>query len=312
LAYSRFGENDVSEVNLGARQATEFDAPMQAIALLLQVMARLRDPLHGCPWDIEQNFASVAPYTLEEAYEVVDAIARNHLPDLQAELGDLLLQVVFHAQMAAELGEFDFAAVVNSINKKMLRRHPHVDFTDLAAAIASNGLAQPAPAIARGDSAAQTVRWKAIKAQEKAERGETLTKADSILDGVPRGLSEWQRALQLQQKAAEHGFDWPGISDVIDKLHEEVDEFKVEVNALPQDAEKMLDELGDVLFVLVNAARHLKLDPAEALRRCNLKFERRYRFMESLAHARGITLSALDLTAQDGLWNEAKRVEKLR
>ncbi len=306
----------MSAVNLSAKQTTEFDAPMQAIALLLQVMARLRDPLKGCPWDIEQNFASVAPYTLEEAFEVADAIARNHLPDLQAELGDLLLQVVFHAQMAAELGEFDFTAVVNSINKKMLRRHPHVDFTDLAAAIANNGLAQPAPAIARGDAAAQTQRWKAIKAQERAERIETnpttAIELPSILDAVPRGLSEWQRALQLQQKAAEHGFDWPDITDVIDKLHEEMDEFKAEVNAQTRDSEKMLDELGDVLFVLVNAARHLKLDPSEALRRCNLKFERRYRFMESLAHVKGITLSALDLTTQDGLWNEAKRVEKLR
>lgn len=309
---------------MSAKQTNEFDVPMQAIALLLQVMARLRDPLQGCPWDIEQNFASVAPYTLEEAFEVADAIARNNLPDLQVELGDLLLQVVFHAQMAAELGEFDFTAVVNSINKKMLRRHPHVDFTDLAAAIANNGLAQPAPAIARGDAAAQTQRWKAIKAQEKAQKTEqegaerseirptTGTEHASILDGVPRGLSEWQRALQLQQKAAEHGFDWPDVSHVMDKLDEEVDEFNAEVSAQPQDAEKMLDELGDVFFVLVNAARHLKLDSAEALRRCNLKFERRYRFMESLAHVKGITLSALDLTSQDGLWNEAKRVEKLR
>ena len=299
---------------LSTLKASDPDAPMQAIALLLKVMARLRDPAIGCPWDIEQTFASVAPYTLEEAFEVADAIARGSSADLQAELGDLLLQVVFHAQMAAELGQFDFTAVVNSINQKMLRRHPHVDFSDLAQAIARNHLPQPPPAAPRGDAAAQSLRWKQIKAQEKAEqmleRGEAPAANQSILDAVPRGLSEWQRALQLQAKAAEYGFDWPGIEPVLDKLHEEVDELNVEIQAAPQDHEKMLDELGDVFFVLVNAARHLKLDPAEALRRCNLKFERRYRTMESLAAARGISLNALDLVGQDGLWDAAKRIEK--
>lgn len=285
-------------------------AASEAIALLLQIMERLRDPQRGCPWDVQQNFASIAPYTLEEAFEVVDAIARNNSADLQGELGDLLLQVVFHAQMADEQGVFDFAGVANAINQKMLRRHPHVDFSDLAEAIDRNRLAQPEPAIARGDAAQQTQRWKAIKAQEKAERGETQAACTSILDAVPRGLSEWQRAMQLQQKAAEHAFDWPGIAPVLDKLDEEIEEFKAELESDPQDQTKMLDELGDILFVIVNAARHLKLDPAEALRRCNLKFERRYRCMELLADSKGVRLSALDLTAQDGLWSEAKRLEK--
>jgi len=299
-----------AEKSKNADKSDKASPATEAIALLLQIMARLRDPEYGCPWDLQQNFASIAPYTLEEAFEVVDAIARNNSDDLKSELGDLLLQVVFHAQMAAEQGAFDFAAVANAVNQKMLRRHPHVDFSELANSIANNALPQPEAAIARGDAATQTRRWKLIKTQEKTERGETQAAHASILDAVPRGLSEWQRALQLQQKAAEHAFDWPGIAPVLDKLDEEIEEFKAELAADPQDAEKMLDELGDILFVIVNAARHLKLDPAEALRRCNLKFERRYRLMESIAIAKGATLSALDLTAQDGLWNEAKRAEK--
>lgn len=275
-------------------RAEQLDSdPMLA---LRKIMQRLRQP-DGCPWDIKQTFESVAPYTLEEAYEVADAIARNNPTDLKEELGDLLLQVVFHAQMAAEQGLFNFDDVARGINEKMLRRHPHV-FAGASVA----------------DAEEQTRRWEELKKMEKLARAETETissnsvLAPSVLDRVPRGLPEWQRAIKLQKRAAEVGFDWPGIAPVLDKLREEVAE--LDEAAHSDSAAHQLEELGDVLFVAANVARHLKLDPASALRGCNLKFESRFRQMEQLAVASGLDLAVLTLAGQDALWDEAKRIEK--
>ena len=266
-------------------------APEGGIARLLAIMARLRNPDGGCPWDLEQDFSTIAPYTIEEAYEVADAIDRRDLPALKDELGDLLLQVVFHAQMAKEQGAFAFDDVVGAICDKMVRRHPHV-FGDASFA----------------DAEAQTVNWEAIKAAERKAAGEEDT---SALAGVSRGLPEWQRAVKLQSRAARVGFDWPDTAPVIDKLHEEIDEVRVELAAAPspeRDA-RLEDEIGDLLFVAANLARHAKVDVGGALRRANLKFERRFRAMEALAAAEGTAMSALDLEAQEALWARVKRDE---
>ena len=266
------------------------DRPRYDLPDLLAIMARLRDPDGGCPWDVAQTFASVAPYTLEEAYEVVDAIDRGDLDDLRDELGDLLLQVVFHAQMAREAGHFDFADVADAISAKLVRRHPHV-FADKTYA----------------DAAAQTDGWEQIKAAERAARGE---RADaSALAGISTGLPEWQRARKLQQGAARVGFDWPTSAPVLDKLAEELDELRAEFDA-PADPARIEDELGDMLFVMVNLARHAKVDFSAALRHANAKFERRFRRMEALALADGSTLGEQNLIAQEGLWQRVKREER--
>nr|WP_082394320.1 nucleoside triphosphate pyrophosphohydrolase [Stenotrophomonas acidaminiphila] len=262
------------------------------IGTLLRIMARLRDPHGGCPWDLQQDFSSIAPYTIEEAYEVADAIDRNDLADLKDELGDLLLQVVFHAQMASEQGAFAFADVVAAISGKMLRRHPHV-FGD-----------------AQADDAGQVVaNWEQIKQRERADAGDT---DGSALAGIARGLPEWQRALKLQKRAARTGFDWPDVAPVLDKLREEVDEVQAEFEsaAHPGSHARLEDEIGDLLFVCANLARHARVDPGSALRRANLKFERRFRAMEALAAARGQAMSALDLEQQEALWQAVKRGEQ--
>ena len=262
---------------------------------LLQIMARLRDPDGGCPWDVEQTFATIAPYTVEEAYEVADAIDRKDLPGLRDELGDLLLQVVFHARMAQEQGAFDFGDVVAAICDKMVRRHPHV-FGDATV----------------GDATAQTVAWEEHKRRERDAAGHDDT---SALAGIARGLPEWQRAVKLQHKAAKVGFDWPGPAPVIEKLHEEIDEVRAEFEAVaadPTDAfarDRLEDEIGDLLFVCANIARHAKVDVGSALRRANLKFERRFRLMEVMAAAEGVHLSSLPLEGQDAYWDRAKREE---
>jgi nucleoside triphosphate diphosphatase len=263
---------------------------------LLAIMARLRDRTSGCPWDVEQTFATIAPYTIEEAYEVADAIDRGDLPALKDELGDLLLQVVFHARMAEEQGAFAFADVVTAISDKMIRRHPHV----FAGASVE-------------DAEAQTRAWDEHKRRERDAAGH----ADgSALAGIARGLPEWQRAVKLQHKAAKIGFDWPGPAPVIAKLHEEIEEVRVEFAALaeaPGDAavrDRLEDEIGDLMFVCANLARHAKVDVGSALRRANHKFERRFRLMETLAAADGVELASLSLEAQDRYWDRAKAAEK--
>jgi ATP diphosphatase len=257
---------------------------------LLAIMARLRDPERGCPWDVKQDFGSIAPYTIEEAYEVADAIDRGDWDDLRDELGDLLLQVVFHAQMAKERGLFDFADVARAIGAKMVRRHPHV-FGD-----------------ARYDDLdAQTRAWDEIKAAERAAKGEAHDA--SALAGIWRGLPEWKRALKLQQRAAAVGFDWPDHRPVFDKLAEEIGEVRAEFDA-GADPARLEDEIGDVLFVVANLARHAGVDFSRALRHANAKFERRFRRMEQLAAAEGGTLAGHDLPAQEALWQRAKLDER--
>ena len=266
------------------------------IASLLAIMAKLRDPDGGCPWDLAQDFSTIAPYTIEEAYEVTDAIDRGDLGDLKDELGDLLLQVVFHAQMAKERGAFEFGDVVAAICDKMTRRHPHV-FADEAR---------------RSDADAQLRHWEDLKRAEREAKGDADT---SALAGISRGLPEWQRAVKLQHKAAKVGFDWPDPAPVLEKLHEEIEEVRVEfaaVAAAPDDVEaraRLEDELGDILFVCANLARHAKVDVGTALRRANLKFERRFRAMEALAAADG-GLAGQALEAQDRYWDRAKAAEK--
>jgi nucleoside triphosphate diphosphatase len=266
------------------------------IHTLLAIMARLRDPGSGCPWDIQQTFATIAPYTIEEAYEVADAIDRNDLHALKDELGDLLLQVVFHARMAEEQGDFAFGDVVAAISDKMIRRHPHV-FADATVE----------------DAQAQTAAWEEQKRRERESSGHEDA---SALAGIARGLPEWQRAVKLQKRAATVGFDWPDITPVIAKLHEEIEEVRAEFTAVaanPADMDardRLEDEIGDLLFVAANIARHAKVDVGSAMRRANLKFERRFRAMEALADADGHALAALPLEAQDRYWNRAKDDEK--
>ncbi|MGH8084789.1 MAG: nucleoside triphosphate pyrophosphohydrolase [Lysobacter sp.] len=262
---------------------------------LLDIMARLRDPQTGCPWDLQQTFATIAPYTVEEAYEVADAIDRNDLDALKDELGDLLLQVVFHARMAQEQGAFDFDDVVAAISDKMVRRHPHV-FGDEAVA----------------DADTQTRAWDQHKQREREAAGDSDT---SALAGIARGLPEWQRALKLQKRAARVGFDWPGPAPVIAKLHEEIEEVRVEFaarEAAPDDPEvqdRLEAEIGDLLFVAANLARHARVDVGSALRRANHKFERRFRAMEAFATADGVSLDGQSLDAQEAYWQRVKAAE---
>ena len=255
---------------------------------LLAIMVRLRDSGRGCPWDAKQDFDSIAPYTIEEAYEVADAIQRRDYDDLRDELGDLLFQVVFHARMAEEAGHFDFDDVVDAIADKLTRRHPHV-FGDTRYANAEE----------------QTRAWEQIKSAERVAKNESDS---SALAGIAAGLPEWKRALLLQQRAATVGFDWPGPDPVLDKFAEEIDELRAEF--AQGDRDKLEDELGDVLFVLVNLARHAKVDPAVALRRANAKFERRFRRMERLAAEAGEALQGKSLAEQDELWDRAKAEER--
>lgn len=258
---------------------------------LLAVMADLRDPDGGCPWDLEQDFSSIAAYTIEEAYEVAEAIDRGDMADLRDELGDLLLQVVFHAQMASEAGLFNFEDVALSITEKMLRRHPHV-FAQAQATDAGQVLAN----------------WDQIKRAERAARGES---DNSALAGISAGLPEWLKATKLQSRAARTGFDWPGPGPVLDKLAEELDEVRAEFGRGPvaDNHAALEEEIGDLLFVAANLARHAQVDPGAALRRANLKFERRFRAMEALAAAQGQAFEQLDLPAQEALWQAVKAQE---
>ena len=261
--------------------------PSRDIDRLLAIMAALRTPKTGCPWDLEQNFATIAPYTLEEAYEVADAIARDDLTDLKDELGDLLLQVVFHARMAAELGAFDFGDVVEAITAKLIRRHPHV-FGD------------------EGSQTPQAVEglWERIKAEEKAARGGA--EKSGALAGVPVGLPALTRALKLQNKASKVGFDWNDPRAVLHKIREEADEIEA---ALDGDATKAAGEVGDLLFAAVNLARHLRADPEAVLRGTNRKFERRFAAIEQALAASGKAPKDATLAEMDALWDEAKARE---
>lgn len=248
---------------------------------LLEIMARLRDPETGCPWDAEQDFTTIAPYTIEEAYEVADAIHHGRMEELRDELGDLLFQVVFHAQMASELDAFTFDDVVEAVCDKMVRRHPHVfEGADV------------------GDATAQSEAWEHTKAREREAKG-----AQSLLDDVPRGMAELQRAVKLQKRASHVGFDWGSPEPVLDKFAEEVLEMREAM--LGGNIEEMEDELGDLLFVLTNLARQLKIDPARALRRANAKFELRFRAVEELAGSRA-ALDEMDLEAMEELWQQVK------
>ena len=268
-------------------QAEASRDPAAEIRRLLDIMAALRDPKTGCPWDIEQDFASIAPYTIEEAHEVEDAIQRQAWDELPGELGDLLLQVVFHAQMAREAKMFDFADCAAAISDKLIFRHPHV-FGDES----------------RDKSAEQQVKdWEAIKAVERAGKAERGT-----LDGVALGLPALTRAVKLQNRAARVGFDWPGVSGVLDKITEETAELVEARDTLGQDA--LEEEFGDLMFVMANLARHLKIDPELALRRANAKFTRRFAAIEADLAADGRRPEDSDLTEMDQLWNKAKAAEK--
>jgi ATP diphosphatase len=270
--------------------------PSKDISRLLEIMAALRMPVTGCPWDLEQDFASIAPYTLEEAYEVADAIERKDMDDLRDELGDLLLQVVFHARMAEELGEFGFGDVVEAITSKMIRRHPHVF----------------GPEGVRGARLAKGM-WDRIKAEEKAERRQMriargLDAEDhgkGFLDGVPPALPALVRALKLQQKAAQVGFDWKEAEPILGKIDEEFGELREAVDSGNRHA--MTDEFGDVLFALVNYGRHLGIDPETALRRTNDKFRDRFHVVEQRLDAAGSSLETATLEEMEALWQQAKK-----
>jgi ATP diphosphatase len=263
--------------------------PSSDIARLIEIMAALRTPGSGCPWDLEQNFQTIAPYTLEEAYEVADAIARGNLADLKDELGDLLLQVVYHARMAEEQGAFGFGDVVEAITAKMIRRHPHV-FADAEGNTTK---------VARGF-------WEKIKAEERAGRGDAAP--NGALAGVPVGLPALTRALKLQDKAGRVGFDWNDPRAVLAKIREEADEIEAELDSA--DNAKAAVEVGDLLFAVVNLARHLQADPEGILRTTNLKFERRFAAIEAALAARGKKPQDATLAEMDALWDEAKAAEK--
>jgi ATP diphosphatase len=261
--------------------------PSRDIDRLLAIMAALRTPKTGCPWDLEQNFATIAPYTIEEAYEVTDAIERGDLTDLEEELGDLLLQVVFHARMAQEQGAFDFGDVVETLCEKLIRRHPHVF----------------------GDEQSRTPEavkglWERIKAEEKASRGKP--EKTGALAGVPVALPALTRALKLQAKASKVGFDWNDPHAVLRKIREEADEIEA---VLDGDQSAAGAEVGDLLFAAVNLARHLQADPESVLRQTNQKFERRFASIEAALAAKGKVPADATLAEMDALWNEAKALE---
>ncbi|NKC02782.1 nucleoside triphosphate pyrophosphohydrolase [Brucella haematophila] len=269
--------------------------PSRNIDRLLEIMAALRDPKTGCPWDVEQNFRSIMPYTLEEAYEVLDAIERDDMDDLREELGDLLLQVVFHARMAEEQGSFDFGNVVEAITHKMIRRHPHV-FGDEEARSAG---------MAKGS-------WNRIKAEEKAERAERRANLgldthenNGFLDDIPTNFPALVRALKLQQKAAKVGFDWSEAAPILEKISEETAELKEAMAA--QDKAHIAEEYGDLLFAMVNLGRHLEIDAETALIAANDKFKRRFHFIEKTLDEAGNNLDSASLDEMEGIWIEAKK-----
>ena len=260
---------------------------MSDLDRLLEIMVSLRDPQSGCPWDREQTFKTIAPYTIEEAYEVADAIDRGDWDDLRDELGDLFFQVVYHSRMAEEAGHFDFSQVLRSISEKLVRRHPHV----FAPEVEPHAV----------DATAQKKRWEALKIEERAGRD-----SHSLMDDIPAALPAMERALKIQKRAALVGFDWQDPDPVLDKIIEEAEELRAEIKQ--QHQINMQAELGDLMFAVVNLARHLKIDPASALRETNNKFSRRFRAMEQLSEAGG-GMQTLNLQSQEKLWQQVKHHE---
>ena len=272
-----------------------------AIGKLLAIMSMLRDKQHGCPWDLEQTIASLATYTLEEVYEVVDAIENDNMVELQDELGDLLFQVVFYAQIAREQGTFGFDDVANSISNKLVRRHPHV-----FPAGEVTGFGKPA-AISADDVVVNWEKIKQVEREEKQQRSGAQEQAgpSSILDDVPRAMPALERAKKLQKRAATVGFDWKELRPVLDKLQEEIGEFEAAVKS--EGKERVAQELGDILFAVVNLARHCDVEPEMALRAANKRFELRFRWIENALHAQGKRTTDADLQELDALWEEAKQ-----
>lgn len=266
---------------------------MQAIEKLVDIMRALRDTKSGCPWDLEQDFQSLIPYTLEEAYEVADAIERNHLDDIKGELGDLLFQIVFYSQLADEQQIFNFNDVAQSINEKLIRRHPHV----FAGAKVK-------------DAEAQTKEWEKIKELERKSKAGDRTKILSHLDDVSRTLPSLMRAEKLQKRAAKEGFDWVSIKGVLAKVYEELEEVQQEVDAEAQRKERLEDEIGDLFFSCINLSRHAGVDAEQSLRKANLKFERRFRALEDLANGKGLQVNEMNSDELEELWKQVKNKEK--
>ncbi len=260
---------------------------MTQIDRLLGIMQRLRDPETGCPWDKEQTFATIAPYTLEETYEVLDAISREDFDDLRGELGDLLFQVVFYAQMAQEEGRFDFNDICAAISDKLERRHPHI-FAQATA----------------GSSNDVLTRWEQIKRTERAQKAQ-----HSALDDIPHSFPALMRAQKIQKRCSGVGFDWTSLGPVVDKVHEEIDEVMEEAHQVVIDQARIEEEMGDLLFATVNLSRHLGVKAEVALQKANLKFERRFREVERIITARGLEMTGVDLQTMEEVWQEVKRQE---
>ncbi|WP_340151520.1 nucleoside triphosphate pyrophosphohydrolase [uncultured Sneathiella sp.] len=259
---------------------------------LLDIMEKLRDPNGGCPWDLEQNFDTIAPHTIEEAYEVAEAIAKGDMAELKDELGDLMFQVVFYAQMAKEAGDFDFNDVIEAISEKMIRRHPHVfGNKDIATA------------------EAQTTAWEETKARERAEKQAASNQPPSALDGVAGNLPALTRAVKLQNRAGRVGFDWPSILPVFEKIEEEMAELRAEIDKNANE-DRIAEEYGDLLFVIANLGRHLKLEPETVLRTANRKFTRRFQTVEQRLNARGKPIDQCSLEEMDEVWNEIRKEDK--
>ncbi len=264
---------------------------MEHMTELLGIMKSLRDPDKGCPWDKEQNFSSIAPHTLEEAYEVADAIARDDMADLCSELGDLLFQVVYHSQLADEDGFFDFGDVAKSINQKLIKRHPHV-FADAKIA----------------DAESQSIAWEKIKKQEREEKQTGKTADKGLLTGINQAMPAVARAQKLQNRASTVGFDWNDIQPVLNKIKEELGEVEDEIHSASQDKGKISDEIGDLMFACVNLARHFQIDAESALRSTNKKFELRFAYIESKLAEQNVALNDASLDVMDKLWDESKTI----
>ena len=266
---------------------------MQSIEKLVEIMRSLRDPDNGCPWDLEQNFQSLIPYTIEEAYEVADAIEQNNLEDIKDELGDLLFQIIFYSQLAKEQNAFDFYDVAEAIGEKLIRRHPHV-FSDAQIK----------------NSEEQTKEWEKIKQEEREIKSIKNLSELSILDDVSRALPSLMRSEKLQKRAAREGFDWSNIQDVMLKVNEELTQVQQELNADVQDKEKIEDEIGDLFFSCINLSRHAGLNAEQCVRKANLKFERRFRELEKTANNNGLQINEIHTDGLEKLWHEVKSREK--